>query len=49
MRYRSLGRTRPDDAQVLLAAAQQAIGEKYRLYEDMAGWSGARFHPACKA
>jgi pyruvate-ferredoxin/flavodoxin oxidoreductase len=46
MRYRSLAQTRPDDAKTLLAAAQQAIAEKYRLYEDMAGWSGTRFHPA---
>jgi pyruvate-ferredoxin/flavodoxin oxidoreductase len=46
MRYRSLAQTRPDDAKALLGAAQQAIAEKYRLYEDMAGWSGQRFHPA---
>ena len=46
MRYRSLAQTKPDDAERLLASAQQAIDEKYRLYEDMAGWSGHRFHPA---
>jgi pyruvate-ferredoxin/flavodoxin oxidoreductase len=46
MRYRSLAQTRPEDAERLLASAQQAIDEKYRLYEDMAGWSGRRFHPA---
>ena len=46
MRYRTLAQTNPDDAEHLLAAAQQAIDEKYRLYEDMAGWSGRRFHPA---
>ncbi len=28
-----------------MAAAQQAVTEKYRTYEDMAGWSPSRFHP----
>ena len=45
-RYRTLVQTRPDDAAALLDAAQQAIDEKYRLYEDMAGWEHTRFHPA---
>ncbi len=36
----------PEDAEQLLAAAQAAIAEKYRLYEEMAGWSGQRFQPA---
>ena len=46
MRYRSLAQTRPDDAKRLMAAAQAAILEKYHAYEEMAGWSAARFHPA---
>jgi pyruvate-ferredoxin/flavodoxin oxidoreductase len=46
MRYRSLSQTRPDDSKRLLDAAQAAILEKYRTYEEMAGWSASRFHPA---
>jgi pyruvate-ferredoxin/flavodoxin oxidoreductase len=46
VRYKVLAQTRPDDAAALLRAAQQAIDEKYRLYEDMAGWAHTRFHPA---
>jgi pyruvate-ferredoxin/flavodoxin oxidoreductase len=46
VRYRALAQSRPDEAEHLLHVAQQAIAEKYRLYEDMAGWSGQRFHPA---
>jgi len=46
VRYKVLAQSRPDDAAALLRAAQQAIDEKYRLYEDMAGWAHTRFHPA---
>jgi len=46
IRYRALAQTRPGEAEQLLRAAQLAVIEKYRLYEDMAGWSGQRFHPA---
>ena len=46
LRYRSLMETRPDDAARLMADAEQVIAEKYRLYEDMAGWPAHRFHPA---
>jgi pyruvate-ferredoxin/flavodoxin oxidoreductase len=46
MRYKTLAQSRPDEAAALLRAAQQAIDEKYRLYEDMAGWAHTRFHPA---
>ena len=45
-RYRSLEQSRPEDAARLLAAAQASIVEKYRAYEEMAGWSASRFHPA---
>jgi pyruvate-ferredoxin/flavodoxin oxidoreductase len=46
VRYRSLAQTRPDDSKRLLDSAQAAIMEKYRTYEEMAGWSASRFHPA---
>jgi pyruvate-ferredoxin/flavodoxin oxidoreductase len=46
VRYKALAQTRPQEAEALLGAAQQAIDEKYRLYEDMAGWAHTRFHPA---
>jgi pyruvate-ferredoxin/flavodoxin oxidoreductase len=43
IRYRSLAQTRPAEAEQLLAAAQAGIVEKYRLYEEMAGWEPTRF------
>jgi len=46
VRYKVLAQTRAEEAEVLLRSAQQAIDEKYRLYEDMAGWEHTRFHPA---
>jgi pyruvate-ferredoxin/flavodoxin oxidoreductase len=46
VRYKVLAQTRAEEAAVLLHSAQQAIDEKYRLYEDMAGWEHTRFHPA---
>jgi len=46
VRYKALAQTRPEEAERLLHDAQQAIDEKYRLYEDMAGWAHTRFHPA---
>ena len=45
IRYRALAQTRPEEAAKLLAAAQAAVHEKYRTYEEMAGWSATRFHP----
>jgi pyruvate-ferredoxin/flavodoxin oxidoreductase len=45
IRYKSLAQTRPAEAALLLAAAQAAIDEKYRTYEEMAGWAATRFHP----
>jgi pyruvate-ferredoxin/flavodoxin oxidoreductase len=45
IRYRSLAQTRPEEAAKLLVAAQAAVFEKYRTYEEMAGWSATRFHP----
>ena len=46
MRYASLAQSRPEEAEELMAAAQQRWYEKYRSYEEMAGWSASRFHPA---
>jgi pyruvate-ferredoxin/flavodoxin oxidoreductase len=46
MRYRLLAQSRPEEAEALVTDAQQAIEEKYRLYEDMSGWGARRFHPA---
>ncbi len=45
-RYRALAQSRPEEAEILIAAAQAALDEKYRSYEEMAGWSASRFHPA---
>jgi pyruvate-ferredoxin/flavodoxin oxidoreductase len=43
IRYRSLSQTRPLEAEELLDSAQAAVYEKYRTYEEMAGWSASRF------
>ncbi|HEY2620278.1 MAG TPA: pyruvate:ferredoxin (flavodoxin) oxidoreductase [Acetobacteraceae bacterium] len=45
-RYKALVQSRPQEAAELMAAAQAALEEKYRSYEEMAGWSASRFHPA---
>ncbi len=45
-RYRALAQNRPVEAAALMQAAQTALEEKYRSYEEMAGWSPSRFHPA---
>ncbi len=49
IRYRALAQTRPEEAAQLLAAAEAAIREKYRTYEEMAGWRPERFHPPVSA
>ena len=49
IRYKSLAQHRPAEAEQLLTAAQTAIDEKYRTYEDMAGWAPSRFHPETPA
>lgn len=45
LRYKALTQVRPAEAEALLAAGQAAIDEKYRSYEDMAGWASTRFAP----
>jgi pyruvate-ferredoxin/flavodoxin oxidoreductase len=49
LRYKALAQTRPAEAEQLLAAGQAAINEKYRTYEEMAGWASTRFHPETPA
>ena len=43
IRYKSLAQSRPAEAEQLAEAAQAGIVEKYKLYEEMAGWDPARF------
>ncbi|MBL8697605.1 MAG: pyruvate:ferredoxin (flavodoxin) oxidoreductase [Alphaproteobacteria bacterium] len=45
LRYELLARTRPREAEQLLALAQDVVNEKYRAYEELAGLEGHRFHP----
>ena len=45
IRYRALAQTRPEEAAELLAVAQNMVNEKYRTYEEIAGWSPSRFPP----
>ena len=45
LRYSSLARSRPEEADALLAMAQAAVTEKYRQYEELARRDGSRFHP----
>jgi pyruvate-ferredoxin/flavodoxin oxidoreductase len=49
MRYRSLAQSRPAEADVVLAAAQRAVDEKYRQYEDLAMRDGSRFNADASA
>ena len=46
LRYRALEGFDAHTAQTLLAQAQQVTLEKYHQYEELAGRSGDRFHPA---
>ncbi|WP_122040446.1 pyruvate:ferredoxin (flavodoxin) oxidoreductase [Asaia bogorensis] len=45
LRYKTLSRTNPEQAEHLLHQAQAAALERYRLYEDMASRDGRRFLP----
>jgi pyruvate-ferredoxin/flavodoxin oxidoreductase len=45
IRYRALAQTAPAEAAQLLAMGQDMVQEKYRTYEEMAGWSPSRFPP----
>jgi pyruvate-ferredoxin/flavodoxin oxidoreductase len=49
LRYSSLANARRDEADALLAMAQQAVTEKYRQYEELASREGTRFHPDARA
>ena len=46
LRYKTLSQLRPHEAEELLTMAQAGVDEKYRTYEEMAGWASSRFHPA---
>jgi pyruvate-ferredoxin/flavodoxin oxidoreductase len=46
IRYRALAQSRPQEAAELLALAQAQVDEKYRTYEEMAGWAPSRFAAA---
>src|SRR6516162_4286695 len=46
LRYKALSQLRPHEAEELLTMAQAGVDEKYRTYEEMAGWAASRFHPA---
>jgi pyruvate-ferredoxin/flavodoxin oxidoreductase len=46
IRYRALAQSRPQEAADLLALAQALVDEKYRTYEEMAGWGPSRFAAA---
>ena len=45
VRFKSLTQTHPDAAKRMLAQAQSAAEERYRMYEDLAARDGSRFHP----
>ncbi|HVE23542.1 MAG TPA: pyruvate:ferredoxin (flavodoxin) oxidoreductase [Acidocella sp.] len=45
IRYRTLAQSRPAEAVSLMSAAQRAVNEKYRQYEDLAMRDGSRFNP----
>jgi pyruvate-ferredoxin/flavodoxin oxidoreductase len=45
LRYQALTTTRPEEASRLADMAQAAATEKYRVYEELAGLDGGRFHP----
>jgi pyruvate-ferredoxin/flavodoxin oxidoreductase len=43
LRFRSLANSDPDEAERLLALAQESIGQRWRVYEDMASRAAHRF------
>ncbi len=45
IRYKALAQSRPQEAAELLTTAQSMVDEKYRSYEEMAGWAPSRFPP----
>ena len=45
LRYRALAASHPQEAAELARMAQQVVDEKYRAYEELAGFGGERFHP----
>ncbi|MGO9032057.1 pyruvate:ferredoxin (flavodoxin) oxidoreductase [Mycobacterium sp.] len=45
LRYKTLTQTHPETAAELLAQAQAAVNEQYKVYEDLAARDGSRFLP----
>jgi pyruvate-ferredoxin/flavodoxin oxidoreductase len=45
LRYKMLARAHPEESEHLMALAQQAVQQKWDVYEDMAARSGSHFHP----
>jgi pyruvate-ferredoxin/flavodoxin oxidoreductase len=45
LRYKILQRTNPAEAEHLLKLAQQAVNQKWEVYEQMAMRPGSHFHP----
>jgi len=45
LRFRSLGRTNPAEAERLAAAAQVAVNQRWQVYEEMATRGAERFTP----
>jgi len=45
LRYKMLARTNPEEAERLMKLAQEAIYQKWDVYEEMATRSGSSFHP----
>jgi pyruvate-ferredoxin/flavodoxin oxidoreductase len=49
LRFRSLAATDPARAERLAALAQQAVDQRWRLYEEMAAQGPERFHPDARS
>ncbi|MBV8600838.1 MAG: hypothetical protein JO359_04650 [Candidatus Eremiobacteraeota bacterium] len=43
IRFKALTLSRPSEAEGVMAAAQAAVSEKYRQYEELAALEGHRF------
>ena len=45
LRYKTLTRTEPEQAALMMKEAQASVNERYRVYEDLASRDGSRFLP----
>jgi len=48
VRYKVLAHTNPKEAERLMELGQQAINQRWSVYEEMAARSGATFQPKFK-